>query len=81
MMDWPNNALQLSRGTDPQLHAVEYLLNDLSAHGLLVSPTDDGQWLWEWQGQRGFADGLGIAVMDALYWYFGLSPDVLAVTP
>lgn len=64
--DQPESSFRRLRLTDPQLHALEYLLNDLSRHGLQVQPAACGQWHWEWEGQSGLAPGLGTAVLDAL---------------
>lgn len=70
-----SNTLCLPRVVAMQLQALECLLNDLSAYGLRVWQTDSGQWVWEWQGHMALADGLGSAVIEALHWYFGLTPD------
>ncbi len=67
--------IRLSDITDTQLELVEYLLNDLSRHGLRVWQDDSGTWVWEWHGQSAKADELGSAVLQATYWYFGLLPD------
>lgn len=71
----PDSSLRRLDLADPQLHALEYLLNDIGKHGLQLHSLDDGQWQWQWNGQSGLADGLGSAIMDALTWYFGLLPD------
>lgn len=49
------------------LDALEYLLNDLSKHGLRVWPSEDGQWCWAWAEQSARADGLDSAITDALH--------------
>lgn len=54
---------------------MEYFLGDLSRNGLHVWRMESGQWCWEWQGQMGYAEELGGAIADALYWYFGLAPE------
>lgn len=70
----PVGGLRLVDVTGLDLQAVEYLLDDLARHGLQVWPAANGMWRWAWAGQTGQAAGLGGAVVDALYWYFGLTP-------
>lgn len=67
--------LRFGEVTGMPLEAMEYLLNDLSSHGLRVWRVENGQWGWAWGEQTGQATGLGSAVLDALYWYFGLTSD------
>lgn len=67
--------LRFSRLIDVQLQAVEWLLNDLSRHGLRVGCDAAGRWWWAWHEQTARADGLGSAIIEATYWYFRLSPD------
>lgn len=67
--------LRFSRVIDVQLQAVERLLNTLALHGLQVWRDEHGCWWWRWLDRSASADGLGSAVLDAVYWYFGLSAD------
>lgn len=67
--------LRFGRVAQLDMETVEYLLNDLSRQGLRVWQIEHEQWGWSWGEQAGQADGLGSAVADAVYWYFGLSPD------
>ena len=73
--DQPHPALQFANIGDMQLPSLEYLLNDLSRHGLRLWQDESDIWWWEWHGVSARADEMGSAVAHAIYWYFGLAPD------
>lgn len=70
--------LHVSHLKDVQVQAVEQLLNNLGMHGLRVYPTEHERWYWEWKGRTAQANGLGSAIITALYWHFGFLSDAEA---